>query len=262
LQQVIWNLLSNALKFTPKAGTVTVRVTHEGSVVRLTVQDTGKGIDPQFLPHIFEPFRQGDSSTTRAQGGIGLGLTIVRTLVELHGGDVRAESEGPNRGAVFAVEFPVLELPPAITSQNEPSSGLSQRPGSGGELPLLPGVTVLVVDDQDYTRDVAAAILRRAQATVLAAASVREGLKILAEQEPDLVLCDIAMPQEDGYDFVRAARERGGPLSTTPIVALTAYSRPQDRIRALNAGFDEYLKKPVDPLDLVETIKRLTTERR
>jgi CheY-like chemotaxis protein len=123
-------------------------------------------------------------------------------------------------------------------------------------------VTVLVVDDQDYTRDVAAAILRRAQATVFTAASVREGLMVLDEQDPDVVLCDIAMPEQDGYDFVRAVRERDGPSSTIPIVALTAYSRPQDRIRALNAGFDEYLKKPIEPMDLVETLRRLTPGRR
>jgi CheY-like chemotaxis protein len=123
-------------------------------------------------------------------------------------------------------------------------------------------VTVLVVDDQDYTRDVAAAILRRAQASVHTAPSVREGLKVLDEQEPDVVLCDIAMPEQDGYDFVRAVRAQESPSSMTPIVALTAYSRPQDRIRALNAGFDEYLKKPVEPVDLVETLRRLTSERR
>ena len=262
LQQVIWNLLSNALKFTPKGGTVTVRVIHDGSVVRLTVQDTGRGIEPQFLPHIFEPFRQADSSTTRTQGGLGLGLSIVRTLVELHAGVVRAESKGAGQGSTFTVEFPVLESPAAVGSPSGGDAVPIERSGPGGALPLLLGVKVLVVDDQDYTRDVATAILRRTQATVLAARSVREGLKAFDDEEPDLVVCDIAMPEQDGYEFVRAVRAKDGPGSITPIVALTAYSRPQDRIRALNAGFDEYLKKPIEPMELVETVRRLTTERR
>ncbi|HEX8618860.1 MAG TPA: ATP-binding protein [Thermoanaerobaculia bacterium] len=260
LQQVIWNIVSNALKFTPKGGTVTVRVTQEGSIVRLIVQDTGKGIEPRFLPHVFEPFRQADSSTTRAQGGIGLGLAIVRTLVELHGAVVRAESEGLNRGATFTVEFPVLESAPTVAPRVEGEAPLpSQR---AGNLPLLTEVKVLVVDDQDYTRHVAVAILRRTQATVHAASSVREGLQALDEQEPDIVLCDIAMPEEDGYDFIRAVRAREEPASTTLVVALTAYGRPQDRLRALNAGFDAYLKKPVDPMELADTVRRLTSERR
>ena len=260
LQQVIWNLLSNALKFTPKGGTVTVRVANVGSIVRLTVQDTGKGIDSEFLPHIFEPFRQADSSTTRSHGGIGLGLSIVRTLVELHGGVVSAESEGANRGATFTVELPVLESAPTIAATEHDVPERS-RPAYEGELTVLPDVTVLVVDDQDYTRDVVAAIIRLTQARVHVAASVREGLKLLDEHEPDVVICDIAMPQEDGYDFVRTVRAQTGPSSETPIVALTAYSRPQDRIRALDAGFNEYLKKPVEPTELVETIRRLASDR-
>lgn len=261
LQQVIWNLVSNALKFTPKGGTVTVRVIHEGSILRLTVQDTGKGIEPEFLPHLFEPFRQEDSSSTRAYGGIGLGLSIVRSLAELHAGVVTAESEGTNRGATFTVEFPILESPPVIRVPAERAAPLPPASTYTGEVPQLPGLTVLVVDDQDYTRDVAAAMLRLTKATVYTAASVREGLKLLDEHKPDVVLCDIAMPGEDGYEFVRLVREHDGALSRTPIVALTAYSRPQDRIRALSAGFDEYLKKPFEPIDLVETVRRLTTQR-
>ncbi|MDQ3280256.1 MAG: ATP-binding protein [Acidobacteriota bacterium] len=262
LQQVIWNLVSNALKFTPRGGTVTVRVTHEGSMVRLTVQDTGIGIDPQFLAVIFEPFRQADSSTTRAHGGIGLGLSIVRTLVELHGGVVKAESEGRDRGATFTVELPVLESMPAAATATERGIDVRRSHAPAGDLPLLRDVTVLVVDDQDYTRDVVAAILRRVEATVHTASSVQEGLALLDQHAPDVVLCDIAMPERDGYDFVRTVRAQEGPASTMPVVALTAYSRPEDRIRALNAGFDEYLQKPIGPLELVETVRRLISKRR
>jgi len=258
LQQVIWNLLSNALKFTPKGGSVTVRMTHSGSVIRLSVQDTGRGIAADFLPFIFEPFRQGDTSTTRTQGGIGLGLSIVRTIVELHGGTVTAESAGHDRGSTFTVELPILESPPTMGEQ-PPKPPMPLEPARG--LPLLPGVVVLVVDDQDYTRDVAAAILRMAQATVHTAASVREGLRMLREHEPDVVVCDIAMPEEDGYVFVRAVRALEPPACDTPVIALTAYSRPQDRMQALNAGFNEHLKKPVEPVDLADAVRLANVKR-
>lgn len=260
LQQVIWNLISNALKFTPKGGSVTVRIAQTGSVVSLSVHDTGEGIEPEFLPFIFEPFRQADTSTTRTHGGIGLGLSIVRSIVELHGGRVTAASEGSGRGSTFTVELPILESEPAIGAAPEPRP-VSLDPDGMTDLPLLPGVVVLVVDDQAYTRDVAAAILRRAHATVHVAASVREGLEMLRTHEPDVVVCDIAMPAEDGYDFVRAVRALDPPARDTPIVALTAYSRPHDRLQALNAGFTDYLKKPVEPADLARTVARLTTER-
>ena len=260
LQQVIWNLISNALKFTPKGGSVTVRITHDGSVVHLSVQDTGEGIDADFLPFIFEPFRQADTSPTRMHGGIGLGLSIVRSIVELHGGRVTAASEGKGRGSRFTVELPVLESEPAIAARPE-SEPVPPDSVPIMDLPLLVGVVVLIVDDQAYTRDVAAAILRKSRATVHVAASVREGLEMLRNHEPDVVVCDIAMPEEDGYDFVRFVRALDPPTRDTPVVALTAYSRPHDRLQALNAGFDDYLKKPVEPLDLARTIRRLTTER-
>ncbi|HEX8408966.1 MAG TPA: ATP-binding protein [Thermoanaerobaculia bacterium] len=260
LQQVIWNLVSNAIKFTPKGGTVTVRITHAGSDVLLTVQDTGQGIAPDFLPFIFEPFRQADSSTTRTHGGIGLGLSIVRSIVELHGGRVTAESEGEGRGSTFTVELPVLESEPGV-GQTPSATRASLDSAPTAELPLLAGVVVLVIDDQAYTRDVASAIVRRAGAIVHAAASVREGLEMLRKHEPDVVVCDIAMPEEDGYDFVRIVRALEPPARDTPIVALTAYGRPHDRLQALNAGFNDYLKKPVEPIDLARAVLRLTTER-
>lgn len=255
LQQIVWNLLSNAIKFTPKGGTVTLRIAHRGSLVRLTVTDTGEGIDRAFLPYVFEPFRQGDSSTTRPHGGIGLGLAIVQSLVELHGGRIRAASEGKGRGATFTVELPVMETAPAIAPLE-----LSERavlPVASTSLTPLHGVTVLVVDDQQFTRDVVAAILRRSGAAVETAPSVRAGLSSLQKLEPHLVLCDIAMPDEDGYVFLRTVRARSDGLRQTPIVALTAFGRPDDRLHALNAGFDAYLKKPVDPAELTQAVQRL-----
>jgi signal transduction histidine kinase/ActR/RegA family two-component response regulator len=259
LQQVIWNLLANAIKFTPRGGTVTLRLSHEGSVVRLVVSDTGEGIDRAFLPYVFEPFRQGDSSTTRPHGGIGLGLAIVRSLVEMHGGRIRVASEGKGRGATFTLELPVLETAPAIAA-----SSLSERavlPSASATLPALTDVTVLVVDDQQFTRDVVAAILRRTGAVVHTASSVREGLQLFRKLEPHLVVCDIAMPDEDGYVFLREVRARPDALRSTPILALTAFGRPEDRLLALDAGFDAYLKKPVDPADLAQSVQRLASGR-
>lgn len=258
LQQVIWNLVSNALKFTPKGGSVTVGIVQDGSLLRLVVQDTGKGIPPGLLPLIFEPFRQADSSSTRSHGGIGLGLSIVRSIVELHGGVVTAESAGENQGATFTVELPVFES--ARTGENGVES-VAPLPASSGQLPDLPhldGLVVLVIDDQEYTRDLAAAVLRMAQATVHVAGSVQEGLDLFHQVQPDVVICDIAMPKEDGYVFIRRVRTLETPQRETPIIALTAYSRPQDRKQALDAGFDEYLTKPVEPLTLAEAARRLS----
>jgi PAS domain S-box-containing protein len=255
LQQITWNLLANAIKFTPRGGTVTLRIVHEGSVVRLVITDTGEGIDRAFLPYVFEPFRQADSSTTRPHGGIGLGLAIVRSLVEMHGGRIRAASEGKGRGATFTLELPVMEAAPVLVSTS--SSERSVLPTASTSLPSLTDVTILVVDDQQFTRDVVAAILRRTGATVQTASSVREALQLFRKFEPHVVVCDIAMPEEDGYVFLREVRARPDALRSTPIVALTAFGRPEDRLLALDAGFNAYLKKPVDPAELAESVQRL-----
>ncbi|HUR82280.1 MAG TPA: GAF domain-containing protein [Thermoanaerobaculia bacterium] len=255
LQQIIWNLLANAIKFTPRGGSVTLRLSHEGSVVRLIVTDTGEGIDRAFLPYVFEPFRQADSSTTRPHGGIGLGLAIVRSLVEMHGARIRAASEGKGRGATFTLEFPVMEAAPAIVGS--PAAERAVLPPASSSLPALTGVSVLVVDDQMYTRDVVAAILRRTGAAVQTAASVREAVQLFHEFDPHVVVCDIAMPEEDGYVFLREVRGQPDARRTTPVLALTAFGRPEDRLLALNAGFDGYLKKPVDPAELAESVQRL-----
>ncbi|HEX8411459.1 MAG TPA: GAF domain-containing protein [Thermoanaerobaculia bacterium] len=243
LQQVVWNLLTNALKFTPRGGTVLVRIACGEEGVSVTVRDSGVGIDPAFLPHVFERFRQQDSSTTRAHGGIGIGLAIARYLIEMHGGEITAESEGAGRGATFRVVLPALE-----------SRARELPPLQPNDLPSLAGMSVLVIDDEPMTRDVIAAILRRCGATVATAESPREAHARIAEQAPDIVVCDIAMPGEDGYAFLRAFRTRD---TTTPVIALTAFGRTEDRERALSSGFNAFLKKPVDPMTLAGTLREM-----
>jgi signal transduction histidine kinase/CheY-like chemotaxis protein/PAS domain-containing protein len=240
LQQVVWNLLTNALKFTGRGGTILVRVARTGDTVQLTVRDSGSGIDPAFLPHVFERFRQFDSSSTRAHGGIGIGLTIVRYLVEMHGGTIVAESEGLGRGATFRVELPAME-----------ARTRADAPLEANDLPALDGMSVLVIDDEPMTRDVVAAILRRCHAVVITADSAGEARLRVAERHPDVIVCDIAMPGEDGYAFVRGLRATD---TRTPVIALTAFGRPEDRERALSNGFDAFLKKPVDPVTLATTV--------
>jgi signal transduction histidine kinase len=260
LQQIIWNLLSNAVKFTPRGGAIAVRMRVEGSVLRLTVEDSGKGIEAAYLPHVFEPFSQEDGSMTRSHEGIGLGLSIVRSLVELHGGRIRVASEGTGRGATFTVELPVIEAAPDVVIRPAESRapGASDQPP---ELPSLGGVSVLVIDDQDFTRELIVAIFQRAGAEVHAARSVRDGLAQFEAVWPEVVVCDIAMPEEDGYAFVHAVRKLPAQANATPIIALTAFGRPEDRQRALAEGFDAYLKKPVDPAELAETVRGLSSRR-
>jgi PAS domain S-box-containing protein len=258
LQQIIWNLLSNAVKFTPRGGTITVRVVHVGSVLRLTVQDTGRGIEPDYLPHVFEPFSQEDGTMTRSHEGIGLGLSIVRALVELHGGRIRVFSDGRGRGATFTIELPIIESEPAVKSSAKKGDTGARADVEHHELPNLKGLCVIVIDDQAAARDLIAAIFRHANAEVRVAGSVREGLELLAEATPDVIISDLAMPHEDGFVFVRAVRAMPPPINALPIVALTAFGRPEDRQLALAAGFNEYLKKPVDPEELVTTALRLS----
>ena len=259
LQQIIWNLLSNAVKFTPRGGTITVRLASAGSILRLTVYDTGKGIDPSYLPHAFEPFSQEDGSSTRSHEGIGLGLSIVRSLVELHGGTIRAASEGVGRGAAFTVELPVIES--AAVADHIAKGPAQVAPAPGKELPVLLGLRVLVIDDQEFTRNLITAIFSRAEAEVHEASSVREGLETFEATSPDVVICDLAMPEEDGFAFLRAVRALPGSSNATPLIALTAFGRPEDRQHALAAGFDAYLKKPVDPEELASTVLRLCATR-
>jgi PAS domain S-box-containing protein len=250
LQQVVWNLLSNAVKFTPPGGQIQVRLQRVNSHVEIAVSDTGQGINPGFLPHVFERFRQADSSSTRTHGGLGLGLAIVRHLVELHGGRVRAESPGEGRGATF-----VVELPLAIRHQPLTPDRIHPRADEGvpfdGKLELG-GVRILVVDDEPDTLDTVRAVLEQAGAEVRSAGSAGEALVTLDQWRADVLVCDIGMPQEDGYSLIRKVRalapERGGYI---PAVALTAYARVEDRLKVLSSGFQMHVPKPVEPAELV-----------
>jgi signal transduction histidine kinase len=256
LQQIVWNLLSNAVKFTPRQGTVGIAVTQQDGWDVLVVTDTGRGIDPDFLPHVFAPFRQFDASTTREQGGLGLGLAIVRQLVELHGGTVRAESEGADRGSRFIVQLPnQQELPMALGDGRLPRA---EAPAGSNAPPDLTGIRVMVVDDDGDARELVAASLGYYGAMVTAAASAAEGLALLPGTRPDVLLSDIAMQNEDGYSFIR--RVRSLPASeggTVPAVALTAYAGAGDRVRASTAGFQLHVSKPFDPVELARIVHRL-----
>ncbi|HZP37331.1 MAG TPA: GAF domain-containing protein [Methylomirabilota bacterium] len=257
LQQVLWNLLSNGIKFTPRGGRVTVSVSTQDGDVVLTVADSGAGIKPEFLPHVFERFRQAESSTNRAYGGLGLGLAIVRHLVELHGGSVSVASDGEGRGATFTVRLPVAAAarPPA----ERPPAAVSTEPPAGTS---LSGLRILVVDDEADAREVMRFMLERGGARVLIADSAGAALDAIREERPDLLISDIGMPVEDGYVMVRRLRAmEDGMGSRLPAIALTAYASEEDARRARNAGFDAHLSKPVDPARLIEIALRLAGAR-
>ncbi|MGB7921901.1 MAG: PAS domain S-box protein [Pyrinomonadaceae bacterium] len=258
LQQVVWNLVSNAVKFTQKGGRVDVRLGRVDSHIEINVSDTGQGVSPEFLPHVFDRFRQADSSTTRAHGGLGLGLAIVRHLVELHGGTVEVESDGEGRGSTFRVKFPLMAASAknfdAETRERETTTAHGAPDGQA----MLEDLSVLVVDDEQDARDLIATVLERCGASVLAVGTVAEALLALRESRPDILVSDIGMPGEDGYDLIRRVRElpesQGGSL---PAVALTAYAGKENRRQALEAGFQIHLSKPVDPGELASAIASL-----
>jgi signal transduction histidine kinase/ActR/RegA family two-component response regulator len=258
LQQVAWNLLSNAVKFTPKDGSVQVRLQGERSRVELTVSDTGAGIHADFLPHVFDQFRQADSSSTRRHGGLGLGLTIVKRLVELHGGTVRVASDGPGRGSTFVVSLPRRPLADVTTSGmvalSVPADG---PPAALAALPSLRGVRVLVVEDQADGRELVAAVLELAGATVTAVGSAEAALRSLESRPPHVLISDIEMPEMDGYQLIQRVRALPGDRGAVPAVALTAYAAAPDRLRALSAGFQLHLAKPAVPAELVTAVARL-----
>ncbi len=258
LQQVVSNLVSNALKFTPPGGRVDVRLERVASDARVTVRDTGVGIEPDVLPHVFDRFRQADSSASRRHGGLGLGLAIVRHIVELHGGRVRAESAGRGEGAAFTVELPLLST--------RPVPGELLRLDGGGEpgepSPRLDGLRVLVVDDHTDTRAYVELVLAGAGARVTAATSAPEALARIAEADVDVLLSDLGMPDGDGFELVRTVRERQREDSALAAVALTAYASGEDRARALDAGFDVHVVKPLTPRDLVDVVARAVRLRR
>jgi PAS domain S-box-containing protein len=257
LQQVAWNLLSNAVKFTPRHGRVEVGVEARESHIDITVADTGMGIGADFLPHLFERFTQRDSSTARSHAGLGLGLAIVRHLVELHGGTVAAESSGEGRGAVFTVALPVRPLV-ADGAEVGPHAAEGRVASSGLTAPSLRGVRVLVVDDEPDARELLSSVLGQFGAQVRTAASAREGLRLVREWCPDVLLADIGMPVEDGYMLIKQVRSlpaSGG--GQTPAVALTAYGRPEDRLRALSAGYQRHVPKPAKPNELGAVVASL-----
>jgi CheY-like chemotaxis protein len=256
LQQVIWNLLTNAVKFTPAGGRVQVRLEQVDSFVQISVRDSGKGIDPQFLPDVFDRFRQADQTSTRRYGGLGLGLSIVRQLVTLHGGSVEAQSEGEGRGATFLVRLPRTITREATTKDEELSPSENSAPAN--RLMRLDDVRVLVVEDEADTRDVLRTVLEQCGSHVVTAESAAEALRVLGEWKPDVLVSDIGMPAEDGYSLIRKVRAMEAECNDTiPAIALTAYAKEEDRQRALGAGFQKHIAKPVEPVELAAVVADL-----
>jgi PAS domain S-box-containing protein len=249
LQQVVWNLLSNAVKFTPAGGRVEASLSLRDSRVEMAVSDTGVGIRPDFLPHVFDSFRQADSSSTRAHGGLGLGLAIARRLVELHGGEIEARSEGEGKGATLTVKLPVM---PLVTTTGAGDADRLAAPVR------LDGITILVVDDHADSRELVATILEGLGASVRSAGSAAEALDLLRIEKPDVLVSDLEMPGESGYDMIQKVRaltpELGGLI---PAVALTAYAREEDRARVLAGGFQTHVAKPALPQELADAIAQV-----
>lgn len=256
LQQVVWNLLSNAIKFTPRGGCVSVELSRVASYVQIKVSDDGEGIDTNVLPHLFERYRQADGSDSRRHGGLGLGLSIAKSLVELHGGSIEAMSDGLGKGATFAVLLPVAAAVESESARKSPRHGSAAV--EAPDRPVLNGLSILVLDDDPDAREVVGHILRRSGAEVQAAASGREALAIVDESPPHIVVSDIGMPEMDGYTFIRKLREQWPEdMQQPPAIALTAFARSEERTRALRAGFQSHIAKPVEAAELVATISSL-----
>ncbi|HEY0100837.1 MAG TPA: PAS domain S-box protein [Pyrinomonadaceae bacterium] len=258
LQQVVWNLLTNAVKFTPRDGRVQVRLERVNSQIEIAVSDTGAGIEPEFLPHVFERFRQADQRTTRQHGGLGLGLAIVRHLMELHGGTVRANSAGEGTGATFTVTLPIAAVHRREeTEERTPEAARDMSPAH--DCPeRLDGLKALVVDDEPDARELLSVGLGQCGAQVTMASSARDALAALAAAKFDVLISDIGMPGEDGYELIRRVRELPpGAGGRTPAVALTAYARTEDRLRAMRAGFEMHVSKPVELAELIAIVANL-----
>lgn len=258
LQQVCWNLLSNAVKFTPRGGKVQVFLERINSHIELSISDTGQGIEPDFLPYVFDRFRQAESSTSRKYGGLGLGLSIVRSLVELHGGTVRAYSRGTDLGSLFTISLPVraIRTPEAPSEKGKPTVERTPTPDNFN----LSGLRILEVDDEEDARSLLHHLLVELQVDVTTCVSADEALQVLQDQQFDLIISDVGMPGKDGYEFMRAWRIREGELkrTKTPAVALTAYARSEDRRKVLMAGFQAHIAKPVDRDELLAIVASLT----
>ena len=246
LQQIVWNLVSNAIKFTPPGGRVRVSLDFSGAQARLEVADNGTGIRPEFLAHVFDRFHQADRSITRRFGGLGLGLSIVKHLVELHGGEVRASSEGEGQGATFTVTLPVA---------GDVADTERRRVGSDADMVVaLDAIRLLVVEDEADTLEFLRRLLTTHGATVLTAASAGEALSLVRSESPDLLISDIGLPETDGYDLIQRVRREPSPGRDIPAIALTAYARSEDRTRALRAGYQAHIAKPVEPNELLAMI--------
>ncbi len=258
IQQVVWNLLSNAVKFTDSGGAIHVCIRRESSRLFVIVRDTGRGIEASFLPYVFDRFKQADASTTRRVGGLGLGLALVRHIVDLHGGTVAAESAGPGRGSTFTISLPVRAIAPRLAPPKQPGAPQA-REHAAIAADALAGLRVLVVDDDADARELLQTLLEEAGAEVETADSAEAGLAALRRARPHVLVSDIGMPNEDGISFVRRVRqldpEEGGRI---PSIALTAYTRSEDRTKALAAGFTTHIGKPVDPTDLVAAVANLS----
>ena len=264
LQQVVWNLLSNAVKFTPKNGRIEVALQRVNSEVEISVGDSGEGISSEFLPYVFDRFRQGDGKTTRLHSGLGLGLAIVRQLVELHGGTVNAHSDGPGRGATFKLRLPVLSINsvPGSKTAARDLTLTRARVTDGLSIecpPRLDGVRVLVVDDDSDTRQMLKAVLSECQADVITAASAAEAIEEIERRKPDVLVSDLGMPEQDGYELIKKVREMESADHTAriPALALTAYAKAEDRVRALASGYQVHLSKPVEPAEFVLVVANL-----
>jgi PAS domain S-box-containing protein len=257
LQQVVWNLLANAVKFTPKGGRVQLRLVCVESFVEIIVADNGAGIAPDFLPHVFDRFRQADGASTRAHGGLGLGLAITKNIVELHGGSVRVESEGVGRGASFVVALPISSVQPEKAGR----AVLDHPKVEGRPLPFdcppeIVGLHILVVDDEDDAREMLVELLRQCGAVVASASSVAKATAALDLDAPAIVVSDLGMPEEDGYSLIKKIR-KSPKTNKIPVIALTAYARAEDRTRALRAGFNTHVAKPIEPTELLAVIASL-----
>ncbi|HET6975735.1 MAG TPA: PAS domain S-box protein [Pyrinomonadaceae bacterium] len=257
LRQVIWNLLSNAIKFTPRGGSVNIELASVESTARLTVSDTGDGIEPEFLPYVFDRFRQAEGSISRKQGGLGLGLAVARHLVELHGGTIHAASDGFGKGSVFTVDLPLAQERRDPSRAEERRKEVERRRSRSGAI-RLDGVHVLLVEDDDDSRRLLGTMLKRYGARVTSTKSAAEALNVFESELPDVLISDIGMPDQDGYEFMRKLRampaEKGG---NTPAIALTGYASRKDRERALNSGYQQHMAKPIEQADMIKAIAAL-----
>ncbi|HSL56156.1 MAG TPA: ATP-binding protein, partial [Pyrinomonadaceae bacterium] len=257
LRQVIWNLLSNAIKFTTRGGSVNIYLKCVASTARLTVSDTGDGISAEFLPYVFDRFRQAEGSISRKQGGLGLGLAVARHLVELHGGTITAESEGLGRGSRFTVDLPLAQERRDPARAEERKREVERRRTRKGVV-RLDGVHVLLVEDDDDSRKLLGTMLRRYGARVTSTKSAAEALEVFEGELPDVMISDIGMPDQDGYELIRKLRsrpvEKGG---ATPAIALTGYASRKDRERALGSGYQQHMAKPIEQAELMATIAEL-----